>query len=62
MGQFYRQFFPEGIYKLKPMDIDQVEDYLERALSDNVSVAVFLSMIEAEDKNPTFEHPPNWNS
>ena len=62
MGQFYRQFFPEGIHKLKPTDIDQAEDYLERAFSNDVSVTVFLPMIEAEDNNPTFEHPPNWDS
>ena len=62
MGQFYKQFFPEGIHKLKPMDIDQAEDYLEWAFSDDVSVTVFLPMIEAEDNNPTFENPPNWEA
>ena len=59
MGQFYRQFFPEGIHKLNPQDISQAEEYLERAFSDDVSVTVFLPMIEAEDINPTFEHPKN---
>ena len=62
MGQFYRQYFPEGIHKLRPQDIEQAEDYLERAFSDDVSVTVFLPMIEAEDTNPTFEHPQNRNS
>ena len=61
MGNFYRSHFPEGIHKLKPSDIRQAEDYLERAFSDDVSVTVFLPMIEEEDVNPTFEHPPNWN-
>ena len=60
MGQFYRQFFPEGMHKLSPQDIEQAEDYLERAFSDDVSVTVFLPMIEAEDINPTFEHLLNW--
>ena len=41
MGQFYRQFFPEGIHKLKPQDMEQAEYYLERAFSDDVSVTVF---------------------
>lgn len=43
------------------MDIDKVEDYLERAFSYDVSVTVFLPMIEAEDNNPSYEHPPNWD-
>ena len=47
--------------KLKPQDIEQAEDYLERAFRDDVSVTVFLPMIEAEDINPTFEHPQNWD-
>ena len=62
MGQLYKQFFPEGIHKLKPGDIDQAEDYLERAFSDDISATVFLPMIKAEDSNPIFEHPPNWDS
>ena len=61
MGNFYRNHFPEGIHKLKPSDIRQAEDYLERAFSDDVSVTVFLPMIEEEDVNPMFEHPQNWN-
>ena len=61
MGQFYRQFSPEGMHKLKPQDIAQAEDYLERAFSDEVSVTAFLPMIEAEDINPTLDHPQNWD-
>ena len=61
MGEFYRSYFPEGRHKLKPPDIKQAEDYLERAFSDNVSVTVFLPMVEEEESNPTFEHPPNWS-
>ena len=57
MGQFYRNFFPEGMHKLKPQHITQAEDYLQRAFSDDVSITAFLPMIEAEDNNPTFDHP-----
>ena len=46
--------------KLSPQDIEQAEDYLETAFSDNVSVTIFLPMIKAEDINPTFEYPQNW--
>ena len=60
MGRFYRQYFPEGIHKLTPQDIEQAEEYLERAFSDDVNVTAFLPMIESEDNNPTFNHPPNW--
>ena len=59
MGNFYRNHFPEGRHKLKPSDIRQAEDYLERAFSDNVSVKAFLPMIEKEDLTATFEHPDN---
>ena len=61
MGEFYRSYFPEGRHKLNPQDIKQAEDYLERAFSDDVSVTVFLSMVEEEESVPTFEHPPNWS-
>ena len=47
MGEFYRQFFPE--------------DCLERSFSNDVSVTVFLPMIEEEELKLTFEHPPNLN-
>ena len=49
------------MHKLKPSDIRQAEDYLERAFSDDVSVTVFLPMVEKEEVNPTFVNPPNWN-
>ena len=49
------------MHKLKPQDIAQAEDYLERAFSDHVCVPAFLPMIEAEDNYPTFDHPQNWN-
>ena len=42
------------MHKLKPSDVRQAEDYLERAFSDDVSVTAFLSIIEEEDVNPTF--------
>ena len=61
MGKFYRNHFPEGRHKLKPSDIRQAEDYLERAFSDDVSITAFLPMIEEEDLSATFEHPENWN-
>ena len=61
MGNFYRSYFPEGKHKLKLPDVKQAEDYLERAFSDNVSVTVFLPMVEEDEKNSTFEHPPIWN-
>ena len=61
MGTFYRNYFPEGRHKLKPSDIRQAEDYLERALSDNVSITAFLPMIEEENLTATFEHPDNWD-
>ena len=49
------------MHKLKPLDIRQAEDYLKRAFSDDVSVTVFLPMIEDEETNQTFEHRPDWN-
>ena len=49
METFYRNYFPEGRHKLKPSDIRQAEGYLERAISDNVSVMAFLPMIEEEN-------------
>ena len=58
MGEFYRQFCPEGIHKLNSQDTKQAQDYLESAFSDDVSVTVFLPMIEEEEINPTFKHPP----
>ena len=61
MGYFYRNYFPEGRHKLKPSDIRQAEDYLERAFSDVVSITAFLPMIEEEDLNATFKHPENWD-
>ena len=39
-----------------------IQDYLERASSDDVSATVILPMIEAEGSNPTFEHPPKRDS
>ena len=61
MGEFYRSYFPEGRHKLNLQDIKQAEDYLERAFSDDVSITVFLPMVEKEEKVPTFEHPTNWS-
>ena len=60
-GSFYSSHFPESMHKLKPSDVRQAEDYLERAFSDDVSITVFLPVVEEEEVNPTFEHPPNWN-
>ena len=42
---------------LNPQDIIRAEDYLERAFSNDVSVTVFLPIVEEEEKVPTFEHP-----
>ena len=61
MGEFYRSYFPEGRHKLKPQDIKQAEDFLERAFSGDVSITVFLPMVEEEESIPTFKHPPNWS-
>ena len=61
MGNLYRKFFPEGQHKLKPQDIKQAKDYLERAFRNDVSVTIFLPMVEEEENIPTFKHPPNWN-
>ena len=55
MGSFYSTYFPEGMHKLKLPDVKQAEDYLERAFSDDVSITVFLPMVEEEEFNPTFE-------
>ena len=60
MGTFYSSHFPEGMHKLKQSDIKQAEEYLERAFSDDVSVTVFLPMIEEEETNHTSEHLPIW--
>ena len=59
MGTFYSSHFPEGMHKLKQSDIKQAEEYLERAISDEVSLKVSLPIIEEEETNHTFEHPPN---
>ena len=61
MGNFYRNFFPEGKHKLKPLDIKQGEDYLERAFSNDVCVTVFLPIVEKKETNPAFNHPPDWS-
>ena len=61
IGTFYSNHFPEGMHKLKKLDIKQAEEYLIRAFSDDFSVTVFLPMIEEEETNHTFEHPRNWN-
>ena len=49
------------MHKLKQLDIKQVQDYLERAFSNDISVTVFLPKVEEGDTNHTFELPPNWN-
>ena len=49
------------MHTLKQSDVKKVKDYLERAFSDDVNVTIFLHMVEEEDTNHTFEHPPNWN-
>ena len=61
MGKFYRKFFPDCQHKLKPQDLKQAEDYLERAFSNDVSVTVFLPMVEEEETNPTFKHCLVWS-
>ena len=54
MGSFYRSHFPESRPKLKPLEIRQTEEYLERAFSDDVSVTAFHPMIEEEDVSAIF--------
>merc|ERR1711867_247876 len=61
MCDFYQEHFPEGPHKLSPEDLDKVAEILEKAFSDDVLNPIYLSMIEEEDKNPTFPHPDNWN-
>ena len=61
MGTFYSTYFPDGMHILQQANVKQAEDYLERAFSDAVTVNVFLPMVEGEDTNHIFEHPPNWN-
>ena len=61
MESSYSSRFPTNLHELKLSDITQPEDYIERAFSDDVSITVFLPMIEEEEVNPTFEHPPNWS-
>ena len=61
METFYSSHFPKGMHKLKQLDIRQAKDYLERAFSDDVSVTMFLPMVEEEETNQTFENPPDWN-
>merc|ERR1711867_413094 len=61
MCDFYQEHFPEGPHKLAPEDLDKVAEILEKAFSDDVLNPIFLSIIEEEDKNPTFPHPDNWD-
>merc|ERR1712121_365367 len=61
MCDFYQEHFPEGPHKLSPEDLDKVAEILEKAFSDDMLNPIFLSMIEEEDRNPTFPHPENWN-
>ena len=51
MAEFYQNLFPEGFHKLTPKDLKIVEETLKKAFSDDVLNAVFLPMIEAEDKD-----------
>merc|ERR1712002_233346 len=59
MGKFYDDHFPKSLHKLPKQDIISAADILEKAFSDDVLNPIFLSMIEEEDKNPTFPHPDN---
>ena len=61
MGTFYSNHFPNGMHKLQQSDVKQAEDYLNRAFSGDVSVNIFLPMVEEEDTKHTFKHSPNWN-
>ena len=51
--------FPQGIHKLNSQDLKQAEDDPERAFGNDFSVAVFLSMVEEEKINLTFDHLPD---
>merc|ERR1711973_412670 len=59
MCHFYNQYFPEGMHKISPEELKKVAETLEKAYSDDVLNPIFLTMIEEEDRNPTFKHPDN---
>merc|ERR1712041_23183 len=62
MCHFYNQYFPEGMHKISPEELKKVAETLEKAYSDDVLNPIFLTMIEEEDRSPTFKHPSNWNT
>merc|ERR1712112_141768 len=62
MCHFYNQYFPEGIHKISPEELKKVAETLEKAYSDDVLNPIVLTMIEEEDRNPTFKHPDNWST
>ena len=62
MCHFYNQYFPEGMHKISPEELKKVAETLEKAYSDDVLNPIFLTMIEEEDRNPTFKHPNNWTT
>merc|ERR1711895_187092 len=62
MCHFYNQYFPEGMHKISPEELKKVAETLEKAYSDDVLNPIFLTMIEEEDRNPTFKHPDNWST
>merc|ERR1711873_360426 len=43
-------------------ELKKVAETLEKAYSDDVLNPIFLTMIEEEDRNPTFKHPDNWST
>merc|ERR1712089_51978 len=62
MCHFYNQYFPEGMHKISPEELKKVAETLEKAYSDDVLNLIFLTMIEEEDRSPTFKHPDNWTT
>ena len=62
MGKFYQLFFPESKDKLNQEDIDIAMATLKRSYSDDIISAVFLPQLEKELIQPSFPHPPDWES
>merc|ERR1712082_582134 len=62
MCHFYNQYFPDGMHKISPEELKKVAETLEKAYSDDVLNPIFLTMIEEEDKNPTFSSTDNWST
>ena len=62
MGKFNKLFFPESKNKLSQEDIDIAMATLKQSYSDDILSAVFLPQLEKELIQPSFPHPPDWES